>query len=132
MALHLTDAERAALRALQRQHRDGPGYVQVTVVVLFDKGRSVPHIADDLGLDPATVYRYAAAYQTQGLTAWLHPEAGGYWGADQRPTRPLVSGIKPAGVHRRPPHPRLAQGHVQGHVLDFGADGPAPPARLHL
>ena len=80
MELHLTDAERAALRALQQQHRDGPGYVQVTVVLLLAKGRSVPHIADDLGLDPATVYRYAAAYQTQGLRAWLRPETGGYWG----------------------------------------------------
>ena len=61
MELHLTDAERAALRALQQQHRDGPGYVQVTVVLLLAKGRSVPHIADDLSVDPATVYRYAAA-----------------------------------------------------------------------
>lgn len=82
MVLQLTDSERQRLRGLQRQHRDGPGYVKVTVVLLLDKGRSVPHIADDLGLDPATVYRYVAAYQTQGLGAYLAPETetGGYWG----------------------------------------------------
>ena len=80
--LQLTDTERALLRALQRQHRDGPGYVKVTVILLLAKGRSVPHIADDLGLDPATVYRYLAAYQTQGLARYLDsaPEKGGYWG----------------------------------------------------
>jgi transposase len=82
MELQLTDSERIALRALQRQHRDGPGYVKVTVVLLLDKGRSVPQIADDLGLDPATVYRYAAAYQAQGLASYVAPapETGGYWG----------------------------------------------------
>ncbi len=74
MALQLTDAERQTLRGLQRQHRDGPRYVKVTVLLLLDKGRSVPYIADDLGLDPATVYRYAAAYQTQGLASYLAPE----------------------------------------------------------
>ena len=60
----LTEAEREQLRALQRQARGGPAYVPVTVVLLLDKGRAVATIADDLGLDPATVYRYAAAWRT--------------------------------------------------------------------
>lgn len=55
MLLTLTAPELAAFRALQRQHRDGPGYVKVTVILLLAKGRSVPQVADDLGLDPATV-----------------------------------------------------------------------------
>lgn len=82
MHLTLTAPELAVLRALQRQHRDGPGYVKVTVVLLLAKGRSVPQVADDLGLDPATVYRYVATYQTQGLARYLDPapETGGYWG----------------------------------------------------
>ncbi len=61
MPFVLTETERALLRRLQKQHRDRAGYVKGTVVLLITKGRSVPHIADDLGLDPATVYRYGAA-----------------------------------------------------------------------
>jgi transposase len=80
MTVTLTAAEREALRALQRQSRGGSAYVPVTVVLLLDKGRPVPTIADDLGLDPATVYRYAAAWRTQGLPAFAGQKPAGYWG----------------------------------------------------
>ena len=33
------------------------------MMLLLDKGRSVPDIADDLRLESATIYRYAAAYR---------------------------------------------------------------------
>ncbi len=67
MNLTLTEAERAQLRVLQKQRRDEAGYVKATVVLLLDKGCSVASVAEDLGLDEATVYRYAQAYQTQWL-----------------------------------------------------------------
>jgi len=62
----LTDAQRQHLRQLQRQRRDDDGYVKVTVLLLFDKGRTPASVAEDLGLDQATVYRYAAAFAALG------------------------------------------------------------------
>lgn len=80
MNVVLTEAERGQLRQLQKQRRDEAGYVNVTVVVLLDKGRSAPLIADDLGLDEATVYRYARAFTDLGLIRYLAHEQPGYWG----------------------------------------------------
>ena len=76
----LTDMERTALRQLQKQWRDDEGYVKVTVILLLDKGRSAGSIAEDLGLDDGTVYRYAQAWQRLGLEKYLVHEASGYWG----------------------------------------------------
>ena len=80
MNVRLTDAERKQLRQWQKQRRDNEGYVKVTVVLLLDKDRSVPSIADDLGLDETTVYRYARAVATLGLAQYLAHEQPGYWG----------------------------------------------------
>ena len=82
MKLQLLDAERQALRHLQAHCRERAAYVPVTVVLLLDKGRSVPSIADDLGVSVATVYRHAGAWQAHGLDAFARPDeqTGGYWG----------------------------------------------------
>lgn len=76
----LTESERTQLRQLQKQRRDDVGYVKVTVVLLLDKGRPVGQIADDLGVDEATIYRYARAFTDLGLAQYLAPERPGYWG----------------------------------------------------
>jgi len=80
MKVALTEAERQHLRQLQKQQRDDAGYVKVTVILLLDKGRSAGSIADDLGLDDGTVYRYAQAWQRLGLEKYLVHEATTYWG----------------------------------------------------
>ena len=80
MALTLPNSERQLLRQAQRVCRGKAGYVPVTLLLLLDKGRPVPAIADDLGLDPATVYRYAQTYREKGLTDYLRAEQPGYWG----------------------------------------------------
>ena len=82
MELHLSEADRAALRHLQAHCRERADYVPVTVVLLLGKGRSVPSIADDLGVSEATVYRHAGRYQEQGLCAFADADTqtGGYWG----------------------------------------------------
>jgi len=80
MNVGLSDSERNQLRQWQKQRRDHDGYVKVTVVLLLDKGRSVGSLADDLGLDEATVYRYARAFADAGLTKYLAHEQPGYWG----------------------------------------------------
>lgn len=80
MNVALTDSERTHLRQLQKQRRDESGYVKVTVVLLLDKGRSAGSIANDLGLDEATIYRYTQAWQRLGLEKYLTHEAPGSWG----------------------------------------------------
>ena len=76
----LTVAERAQLRQWQKQRRDNDGYVKVTVVLMLDVGWPVATVAETLGLDEATVYRYARAFADLGLAKYLAPEQPGYWG----------------------------------------------------
>lgn len=78
-ALPLTNSERQQLRQLQKQRRDGEGYVKVAVVLLLDEGRSAASIAEDLGLDEGTVYRYAQTFTHLGLEKYLAHERPGYW-----------------------------------------------------
>ena len=80
MNVKLTAPERQQLRQLQKQRRDEAGYVNVTVILLLDKGRPLATIADDLGLDEATVYRYVRAFAALGLARYLAHEQPGYWG----------------------------------------------------
>ena len=80
MEVGLSDTERQLLRQAQRACRGKAGYVPVTVLLLLDRGRAVAAIAEDLGLDEATVYRYAQTYRLQGLAGYLKAEQPGYWG----------------------------------------------------
>ena len=68
------------LRQAQRVCREKAGYVPVTAVLLLDRGRAVAAIAEDLGLEEATVYRYAQTYRLQGMAGYLQAEQPGYWG----------------------------------------------------
>lgn len=80
MNVALTDSERQHLRQLQKQRRDEDGYVTVTVVLLLDAGWSVATVAETLGLDQATVYRYGRAFADLGVVRYLAHEQPGYWG----------------------------------------------------
>ncbi len=80
MQVVFTDTERVLLRQAQYACRGKAGYVPVTVLLMLDYGRAAAAIAQDLGLDEATVYRYAQACQRQGLAALLAREAPGYTG----------------------------------------------------
>ena len=80
MNLALTEPERKQLRQLQKQRRDEQGYVKVTVVLMLDAGWGAGQVAQALGLDDGTVYRYAQAWQRLGLETYLLHEAPGYWG----------------------------------------------------
>lgn len=71
MHVELTESERQYLRQLQKQRRDEAGYVKVTVISLLDRRRPLAIIADDLGLDEATVHRYARAFGTLGGDQYL-------------------------------------------------------------
>ena len=80
MNVGLSDNERVLLRQAQRACRGQAGYVPVTVLLMLDHGRSAAGIAQDLGVDESSVYRYAQAYQNQGLAAMLAAERTGYAG----------------------------------------------------
>ena len=59
MGFSLPDTERQLLQQARRACRGKAGYVPMTALLLLDRGRAVAAIAEDLGLDEATVYRYA-------------------------------------------------------------------------
>ena len=77
---HLTATERVQLRQWQKQRRDDDGYVKVTGVLMLDAGWPVATVAETLGLDEATVYRYVRAFAALGLARYLAHEQPGYWG----------------------------------------------------
>lgn len=78
MHVVLTDAERQQLRPLQKQRRDGDGYGKVTAVLMLAAGWGAGQVAQALGLDDGTGYRYAQAFVRLGLSR-AH-EQPGYWG----------------------------------------------------
>jgi len=80
MKERLTAAERGQLQQWQKQRRDNDGYVKVTVVLMLDAGWPAGTVAETLGLDQATVYRYARAFAELGLGQYLAHEQSGYWG----------------------------------------------------
>ncbi len=80
MNVSLTAAERQELRQLQKQRRDDDGYVKVTVVLMLDAGWPLGSVAEALGLDETTVYRYVRAFTELGLSNYLAHEQPGYWG----------------------------------------------------
>ena len=90
MVVSLPDAERQLLRQAQRACRGKAGYVPVTVLLMLDRGRAVAAVAEDLGLDEATVYRYAQTYRLKGLAGYLAAEQPGYWG--------LLNSVQLAGL----------------------------------
>ncbi len=80
MKVSLTVEQRRALRQLQKQRRDDEGYVKVTVLLMLDSGWSLVSVAEALGLDEATGYRYVRAFTDLGLEKYLLHERPGYWG----------------------------------------------------
>ena len=80
MNVELTEPERQHLRQLQKQRRDEDGHVKMTVILLLDKRRPLASVADDLGLDKTTAYRYARAFNALGVDQYLAHEQPCYWG----------------------------------------------------
>jgi transposase len=62
----LEDDMRSRLRRMQRTEKDKRRYVKITVLLMLDLGFSVSDTAAALGVDDATVYRYAEQYRTTG------------------------------------------------------------------
>ena len=80
MEIQLTDTQRNELQIFQRNVEKRSEYVKVTTILLLDKGLSIADIADYLGIDTSTIYRYINSYLSDGLVAYLQTDYQGYWG----------------------------------------------------
>jgi len=80
MESFLNNTEREFLRKLQRKVKDKLKYIRITVLLLLDKGRTVAEIAEDLGIDDSSIYRYKHAYDSDGLDVYLETDYKGKWG----------------------------------------------------
>ena len=90
MVVSLPEAERQLLRQAQRACRGQAGYVPVTALLMLDQGHPAAVVAQALGLDESTGYRYEQAYHLKGLGGYLKTEQPGYWG---RLTRAQLAGL---------------------------------------
>jgi transposase len=72
--IFLSDAERAQLRIQHRQERDGRIRDRIKAVLLFDKGWSIPAIAEALLLSEDAIREHIADYRESKK---LKPENGG-------------------------------------------------------
>jgi transposase len=80
MKLDLSISDRYLLKAYQKKVIARTDYIKVTVILLLDKGKSSQEIADDLGIDDSTVYKYFHAYEKDGLSSYLMTHYTGNWG----------------------------------------------------
>lgn len=80
MELHLTDEDRKELKRYQRNVAERSSYVKVTTILMIDKGLDFVEIADYLGIDSTTIYRYLQSYKQDGLRKYLSTNYKGYWG----------------------------------------------------
>ena len=80
MKIKLSETEKVELKKLQHQLGDKNLYIKVTILLMLDKGRNIQIIAEDLGIDDGTIYRYISNFQNNGLDKYLFTEHKGYWG----------------------------------------------------
>ena len=69
--IHLDDDTVKRLRVLQRAHKDKRVFVKVTVLLMLHQGFTPQMIADSLGIDDSTVYRYRQGFEELGLEDYL-------------------------------------------------------------
>lgn len=80
MLVDLDDPDRQLLRQLQRTESAKRDYVKITAILMLDRGKDVDEVADTLGIDHTTVYRYAQSYRSLGLQEYLGDSYRGWWG----------------------------------------------------
>jgi transposase len=71
MQIDLDTETRDYLKRLRKEERDKKRYIKLSVILSLDAGLSAQAIAGVLGIDDATVYRYAAAYGEAGPEGYL-------------------------------------------------------------
>ncbi len=69
--IHLDTETLKRLRVLQRKHKDKRVYIKVTVLLMLHQDCTPQFIAESLGIDDATVYRYRQGFEELGLQDYL-------------------------------------------------------------
>lgn len=69
--IHLDADTIKHLRLLQRRHKDKRVYIKVTVLLMLHQGFKAQDIAESLGIDDGTVYRYRQSFEELGLQDYL-------------------------------------------------------------
>jgi len=69
--IQLDDDTIKRLRLLQRKHKDKRVYIKVTVLLMLHQGFTTQMIAESLGIDDSTVYRYQQGFADLGLDDYL-------------------------------------------------------------
>jgi transposase len=80
MEIILTTDERETLKRYRRNVSGRSSYVKVTTILMLSSGISSETVADHLGIDKSTVYRYFQMYQNDGVEKYLSTDYKGYWG----------------------------------------------------
>lgn len=71
MLAPLDDRDCQLLRQLPRTESAKRDSVKITAILILDQGKDMHEVADTLGLDHTTVYRYAQIYRRLGLKDYL-------------------------------------------------------------
>lgn len=69
--IELVPKDRIHLRRLQKTNKDKRTYIKVTVLLMLDQGFTAAAIADALGIDDSSVYRYRDIFLEKGLDLFL-------------------------------------------------------------
>ena len=80
MSIKLSVQEIEELRKLQRNVSRRADYVRVTCILMLAMGCSPDFVAQSLGIDVATVYRYKKLYDQDGIDGLLEDSYRGYSG----------------------------------------------------
>jgi transposase len=80
MLVQLDDSQRQLLRQLQKTESAKRDYVKITTIIMLDRVKDPTEVADLLGIDHTTVYRYAQSYRSLGLQDYLGDAYLGWWG----------------------------------------------------
>ena len=78
--IYLDDDTIKRLRREQRTNKDRRVFIKVTVLLMLHNHFSPQQIAESLGIDDATVYRYRHAFETLGLQVYLNTSFVAYSG----------------------------------------------------
>jgi transposase len=71
---------RLSLKRIQKNAVDRTIYIKLTVILMLDRGVQTETIADDLGIDLSTLFRYQADYLTLKLEDYLKADYLAYTG----------------------------------------------------
>lgn len=69
--IHLDEQTRKELTQMRKKERNVRRHMKLSVILNLDRGLSPAEVAEFLGIDDSTVYRYAQGYKQSGLEAYL-------------------------------------------------------------